>query len=57
MFRCPVASAFIWLVFAVSLAFYLPPGAAAQQPQPESGTGWADRTSVVAEKFMVAAAS
>ena len=31
--------------------------AQAQDPQPESGTGWQDKTSVVAERFMVAAAN
>jgi len=31
--------------------------AQAQDPQPEFGTGWQDKTSVVAERFMVAAAN
>ena len=29
----------------------------AQDPQPEFGTGWTDKTSVSAEKYMVAAAN
>ncbi len=41
---------------ALSLAVFSK-WAAAQDPKPESGTGWADKRSVVGEKFMVAAAN